>query len=135
MYPNIAIANKVYPLHLTAKFCDIYEAVYKERKLYSKGSPENAALKLALNGVYGDSNNQYSPFYDPQYTMTITINGQLSLCLLAERLIEIEGCTLCQVNTDGVTVRLPRESLDEYERICCQWEKDVGLQLEYADIS
>lgn len=133
MYPNIAIANKVYPLHLTAKFCDIYEAVYKERKLYPKGSPENAALKLALNGVYGDSNNQYSPFYDPQYTMTITINGQLSLCLLAERLIEIDGCTLCQVNTDGVTVRLPRESLDEYERICRQWEKDVGLQLEYAD--
>lgn len=133
MYPNIAIANRVYPLHLSAKFCDIYEAVYKERKLYPKGSPENAALKLALNGVYGDSNNQYSPFYDPQYTMTITINGQLSLCLLAERLIEIEGCTLCQVNTDGVTVRLPRESLDKYERICCQWEKDVGLQLEYAD--
>lgn len=45
---------------------------------YAKGTPENAMLKLALNSVYGDSNNQYSVFYDPMYTMKITVNGQLS---------------------------------------------------------
>lgn len=132
MYPNIAIANRVYPQHLTVKFCDIYEDVYKERKRYAKGSSENAVMKLALNGVYGDSNNQYSPFYDPQYTMTITINGQLSLCLLAERLLEIEGCSLIQVNTDGVTVKIPRNKRGQYNSICKQWESDVKLDLEFA---
>lgn len=135
MYPNIAIANRVYPEHLSERFCDIYEDVYQQRKHYPKGSPENAMLKLALNGVYGDSNNQYSPFYDPKYTMTITINGQLSLCLLAERLLGIEGLSLIQVNTDGVTVKLPRKYVDEYNAICNQWEKDVGLSLEYAEYS
>lgn len=133
MYPNIAIANRVYPEHLSDKFCDIYEQVYQRRKQYPKGTPENAVMKLALNGVYGDSNNQYSPFYDPKYTMTITINGQLSLCLLAERLMEIEGVRLIQVNTDGVTVVCPRNKREEYESVCSQWEKDVGLDLEYAD--
>ena len=135
MYPNIAIANRVYPEHLSEKFCDIYEDVYQQRKSYAKGSAENAMLKLALNGVYGDSNNQYSPFYDPQYTMTITINGQLSLCLLAEKLMEIDGLQLIQVNTDGVTVKLPRWKAMQYDEVCEAWQKQVGLQLEFAHYS
>lgn len=135
MYPNIAIANRVYPKHLSEKFCDIYEEVYHQRKSYAKDTAENAMLKLALNGVYGDSNNQFSPFFDSQYTMTITINGQLSLCLLAEKLMEIEGLSLIQVNTDGVTVKLPRHKVDEYNAVCDAWQKQVGLVLEFAQYS
>jgi hypothetical protein len=135
MYPNIAIANRVYPEHLSEKFCDIYQDVYNQRKSYPKGSAENAMLKLALNGVYGDSNNRYSPFYDPQYTMAITINGQLSLCLLAEKLMDIEGLSIVQVNTDGITVKLPRDKRDQYNWVCEVWQNQVGLQLEYAEYS
>jgi hypothetical protein len=135
MYPNIAIANRAYPEHLSEKFCDIYEDVYNQRKSYAKGTAENAMLKLALNGVYGDSNNQYSPFYDPKYTMSITINGQLSLCLLAEKLMQIEGLKLIQVNTDGVTVALPRQYKEQYDEVCKAWQKQVGLDLEFADYS
>jgi len=135
MYPNIAIANRVYPEHLSEKFCDIYEDVYIQRKSFPKGSSENSMLKLALNGVYGDSNNQYSPFYDPKYTMSITINGQLSLCLLAEKFMQIEGLKLIQVNTDGVTVALPRDKREEYDAVCKAWQKQVGLELEFAEYS
>jgi hypothetical protein len=135
MYPNIAIANRIYPEHLSEKFCDIYQDVYNQRKSYAKNTAENAMLKLALNGVYGDSNNKYSPFYDPQYTMTITINGQLSLCLLAEKLMDIEGLTIVQVNTDGITVKMPRDKHNEYINICDAWQRQVGLQLEYAEYS
>lgn len=135
MYPNIAIANRVYPEHLSEKFCDIYEDVYNQRKSYAKGTAENAMLKLALNGVYGDSNNQYSPFYDPQYTMSITINGQLSLCLLAEKLLRIKGLSLIQVNTDGITVKLPRKYRRWYDTACKLWQEQVGLQLEFAEYS
>jgi DNA polymerase elongation subunit (family B) len=135
MYPNIAIANRVFPEHLSEKFCDIYQDVYNQRKSYPKGSAENAMLKLALNGVYGDSNNKYSPFYDPQYTMTITINGQLSLCLLADKLMDIDDLEIIQVNTDGITVRMPRDKHDEYITICDAWQRQVGLQLEYAEYS
>ncbi len=132
MYPNIAIANRVYPEHLSEKFCDIYEAVYEERKRFPKKSAENAALKLALNGTYGNSNNEYSPFYDPQYTMTITINGQLSLCMLAEKFMTIPNCTIIQCNTDGVTVKIPRSQREVYDKICADWQATVGLQLEFA---
>jgi hypothetical protein len=132
MYPNIAIANRVFPEHLGERFCDIYEDVYQQRKSYAKGTVENAMLKLALNGVYGDSNSQYSPFYDSKYTMSITINGQLSLCLLAEKLMGIEGLSLIQVNTDGITVKLPKNKKDVYDIICDEWQKQVGLDLEFA---
>ena len=132
-YPNMAISNNVYPLHLGDTFCTIYKDVYEQRKSYGKGTPENAVMKLALNGVYGDSNSEFSPFYDSSYTMKITINGQLSLCLLAERLMEIEGLQLIQVNTDGMTVKKPRSSKEQYHSICKQWMKDVKLELEFAD--
>lgn len=133
MYPNLAIANNVYPEHLSEKFCSIYKDVYEQRKSFAKGTPENAMLKLALNGVYGDSNNQYSPFYDPKYTMSITINGQLSLCLLAEKLLNIFGLTIIQVNTDGITVKIPRSRMGEYQKVCADWQKQVGLELEFVE--
>lgn len=136
MYPNLGISNRVYPEHLTEKFCDIYSDVFEQRKSYPKGTPENAMLKLALNGVYGDSNNKYGPFFDPMYTMKITINGQLSLCLLAEKLmIGVPDLRIIQVNTDGITVALRREYRDLYMQICADWQKQVKLKLEYADYS
>lgn len=135
MYPNLGISNKVYPEHLSEQFCSIYQDVYEQRKAYKKGTPENAVMKLALNGVYGDSNNQYSPFYDPQYTMKITINGQLSLCLLVEKLLVIPDIKIIQVNTDGVTVALPREHEELYLKICKDWQEQVKLELEFADYS
>jgi hypothetical protein len=133
LYPSIAIVNQVYPKHLTRKFCDIYGQMKKDRVSYPKGSPENAMLKLALNGVYGDSNNQFSPFFDPQYTMTITINGQLLLCMLAEKLMEISGVKLVQINTDGVTVKVPRSKIAEIEAANKKWMELTKLDLERAD--
>jgi len=135
MYPNVAISNRIYPEHLGEKFCDIYQDMYEQRKSYGKGTAENAMLKLALNGCYGKSNDKYSVFYDPKFTMSITINGQLSLLMLVDKLLEIEGLKLVQLNTDGVTVALPRDAEDLYKQVCQQWEIDVKLQLEYVDYS
>ena len=133
MYPNIAISNRSYPKHLTERFCDIYQDVYEQRKSFPKGSAENAVMKLALNGVYGDSNNQYSPFYDPQYTMQITINGQLSLCLFMDKLLTIDGLQIVQANTDGVTVLFDKSKREQYNQICADWQKQVKLELEFAE--
>lgn len=132
-YPNLAIVNKFYPDHLGLDFCTIYEDVYQQRKSYAKGTAENAMLKLALNGVFGDSNNIYSPFYDPQYTMSITINGQLLLCMLAESLMSVDNIQIIQINTDGVTVRCPRILVDRVNQIKNDWEQLTGLQLETAE--
>jgi len=131
-YPNLAIVNGFHPAHLGETFCLIYKDLYEQRKSYPKGSAENAMLKLALNGTYGDSNNKFSVFYDPLFTMSITLNGQLLLCLLAEGLMHIENLKLIQVNTDGLTVSVPRANkwLIDIARVA--WQDRTGLQLEEA---
>ena len=134
MYPNIAISNNVYPLHLGQTFCTIYQDVYNQRKSFAKGTPENAVMKLALNGVYGDSNNEYSPFYDSSYTMKITVNGQLSLSLLYDKLLKnIPDLFIVQANTDGITVKIKKKDRDTYMKVCDEWQKQVKLELEYAE--
>lgn len=129
-YPNLSIKNRLHPKHLSEKFCDIYEEVYNQRASYAKGTPENAMMKLALNGVYGDSNSKFSPFYDPQYTMSITINGQLLLCMLAERLIAVEGVEVIMINTDGLEFKTPHDKHLEVDKACEDWQNLTGLILE-----
>ncbi len=132
-YPNLAITNRFYPKHLGESFCDIYHHLYEQRKTYAKNTAENAMLKLALNGVYGDSNNQFSVFYDPLFTMSITLNGQLLLCLLAENLMKIPGLQLIQVNTDGLTVKVSRSYESNVEMVKSWWEQTTKLELERND--
>lgn len=128
-YPNMAIKNRIYPEHLSEKFCDIYEEIYDQRQLYPKGSAENAMFKLALNGSYGASNDQYSPLYDPKFTMAITIGGQLSLCMLAEKLIE-KGAEVMMLNTDGLTFKVKRDNLSNTNAVCDEWCDITKLELE-----
>ena len=130
-YPNLGIRNRLYPQHLGRVFCDIYEGIYEQRKTYKKGTPENAMLKLALNAAYGKSSSIYSCFYDPQYTMSITINGQLLLCMLAEQLMK--GAELLQINTDGLTIRYDRKDKAWVHQVAKWWQDLTNLELESAE--
>jgi DNA polymerase elongation subunit (family B) len=133
MYPNLFIANRVYPEHLSETFCEIYEILYEKRKQYPKKTPQNLAIKLALNSVYGRTNDKYSVFYDPKATMTITINGQLSLCMLTEMLMkEFDDIEFIQLNTDGITYVADRKDYDAIWSVIRQWEQITGLQMEDA---
>jgi len=131
-YPSLAIANRIYPEHLGDTFCDIYQDLKNQRMGHKKGTPENGMLKLALNGVYGDSGNQYGPFFDNQYMISITINGQLLLCMLAEQLIKIPGLQMIQINTDGMTASCPVEYIEHFRTVCKWWENLTKLDLEEA---
>jgi len=131
-YPSLGIVNRIHPEHLGERFCEVYGEIKRQRINYKKGTPENAMLKLALNGTYGDTNNIYSPFYDPQYTMAITINGQLLLCMLAEQMMQIPGLQMIQVNTDGLTVKVDRRYLPHIQKVKEWWCGVTGLELEEA---
>ena len=113
-------------------FCDIYEYIYNMRKEYKKKGldAEQAMLKLALNGTYGASNDKFSPFYDPKFTMSITINGQLSLCMLIEKLSKLDGFDMIQANTDGITFMIAKDKDEEASKVCRWWEEVTKLELE-----
>ncbi len=131
-YPSLGIVNRIHPEHLGTTFCDVYADIKKQRISYAKGTPENEMLKLALNGTYGDTNSLFSPLYDPQYTMAITVNGQLLLCMLAEQMMRIPGLKMIQVNTDGLTVKVHRGYLQHISKVRKWWCEVTGLELEHA---
>lgn len=132
MYPSIAVANGFAPEHLGHNFVTAYRQLQADRAQYAKGTMMNLVLKLANNGVFGNSNNTYSCFYDPKFTFSITINGQLQLLQLAEYLHLIPGVQLIQANTDGITVLLPKNVENFFNLWCNEWEAHTGLKLEHA---
>lgn len=129
-YPNMAIANEIYPKHLGKTFCKVYADLYEQRSKQPKGSAANAALKLALNGVYGDSNNEFSPLLDPAYTMSITIGGQLSLCMLMEKLIDNCNARIIMCNTDGFEYVIDSDMFEEADKWVKWWEDITKLEME-----
>lgn len=136
-YPNLAIRNKLHPAHIPQEtFCNLYEGFFNERKTIPKTNPRNYILKILLNATYGLSNDKFSFLKDRQFTLAICINGQLSLTMLFERLLqEIPDSKLLVVNTDGFEMLIPREYEDIYMQICKEWEIITQLELEFADYS
>jgi hypothetical protein len=136
-YPNLAIRNKWSPGHLPqAEFCTLYEWFFEERKKIPKKDPKNYVYKIILNSTYGLSNDANAFLYDPEFTMRITINGQLSLTMLYEMICEeIPGDIPLMQNTDGLETMIPREYVDKYMEICARWEKITNLQLEHDTYS
>jgi hypothetical protein len=136
-YPNLAIRNKWAPGHLPQKeFCDLYEWFFEERKKIPKKDPKNYVYKIILNSTYGLSNDANSFLYDPEFTMRITINGQLSLTMLYEMICEeIPGAMPLMQNTDGLETLIPRTHVNKYMEICKRWEKQTLLELEHDTYS
>jgi len=132
-YPNLAIKNKWAPAHLPKEeFCEQYEWFFTERKKIPKKDPKNYVYKIILNSTYGLSNDKNSFLYDPEFTMRITINGQLSLCMLYEMIAEgIPGAIPIMQNTDGLEMMIPEQHKDKYLEICAEWEKITQLSLEH----
>jgi hypothetical protein len=82
------------------------------------------------------SNDENSFLYDPEFTMRITINGQLSLSMLYEMICEeIPNAIPLMQNTDGLETMIPREYVDKYMEICKRWEDMTNLQLEHDTYS
>lgn len=139
LYPNVAIVNRLAPEHLGQAFVHEYSQLPIERKkyqeLYGKKCVEANSFKLAANGAYGKSNSMFSCFYDPKLTMSITINGQLLLCMLAEWLLSVPTLQIIQINTDGITYRIHSSMEWKAAEICKQWQQYTLLVLEDANYS
>jgi len=134
-YPNLAIKNKWSPGHFPKEeFCNQYEWFFEERKKIPKSNPMNYVYKIILNSTFGLSNDENSFFYDPELCMKITINGQLTLMMLYEQIMErIPGAIALLQNTDGVETVIPKAYYDEYMKICEEWQVTTNLNLEHDE--
>ncbi len=140
LYPSLAVVNGLYPEHLGQEFFQVYKNDIVDVRLMEKAKKELGdkaivdGFKEAANSAYGKSNDFYSWLYDPKYTLTTTMNGQLQLTMLAEEIVmAFHDATILQINTDGLTVRLKRKDVDRYYEICNSWMEKTKLLLEFKD--
>lgn len=136
-YPNLVIKNKWSAAHFPKEiFCPQYEWFFKERQKIPKSNPMNYVYKIILNSTFGLSNDYTSFFYDPELFMRITINGQLTLMMLYESIMEnIPNAISIMQNTDGIEIKIPRSEQDKYLELCKQWEDLTNLKLEHTTYS
>ena len=131
LYPSMLIQHKFYPKHLGPEFLEVYSKIREERieAKHNGNKVKNETLKLALNGLSGNLQNEHNFCYSPFAVMQIRVNGQLLLLMLAEKLVEI-GCKIIQANTDGLFLICKKNKYEEYQKVCKEWEKLTKLELE-----
>lgn len=131
LYPSMLIEYEFYPKHLGPEFLEVYSQIKEERieAKHNGDKVKNETLKLALNGLSGNLQNEHNFCYSPEAVMKIRINGQLLLLMLAEKLTQV-GCRIVQANTDGLFVLLKKDSYQQVNTICRNWEQLTKLTLE-----
>lgn len=131
LYPSMLIQHKFYPKHLGPEFLEVYSKIREERleAKHNGNKVKNETLKLALNGLSGNLQNEHNFCYSPFAVMQIRINGQLLLLMLAEKLVEI-GCKIIQANTDGLFLICKKDKYEQYQKACKEWETLTKLELE-----
>ena len=139
LYPSIADSLQLYPEHLGIQFMQQYSEFIKKRiaeKHKPKDERDNVLIegyKLVLNGCYGKSNEEKSFLYDPLYTFKTTIAGQLFISMWVERMVEVSPeLVILQTNTDGITIKIPREKLELIRQVNQQLTKETSLVIEEA---
>jgi len=138
LYPSLYIDLEAVPEHLNKEsFLKVAKSQVTWRKQNKSliKSDKNAKIqsdtyKKALNSVYGKFKDKYSFLYDIACTFKVTINGQLRLLKLLEDISEIEDCQIIQANTDGITVYVNNNQIDNFRKICNQWESFFNMELE-----
>lgn len=130
-YPNLIMRMGMEPIK---GFGEKYEKLVKRRIEAKRAGrkEEDAALKIAINGVFGKLNSAASALYDPSLFAHVTLTGQLALTDLIQRLSEA-GATLHMANTDGVVVSVAEEDEQEVRDAAARWEERTGLDLDSVE--
>ena len=133
-YPRLVMNLKVCPEHLDKQaFANIASDVTIKRiEEKNKGNKIAAdALKIVANStLYGKLNFDHSFLKDAKCAYTVTMNGQLLLLMLIEKL-ESNGIECIAANTDGIECKVYDHQLETYNHICDWWMRLTKLDLEF----
>jgi hypothetical protein len=144
-YPSLILNAGMYPPQLGPLFLSIYSTIYKTRleaKAALKSLPKDTqqyleieavegGFKIVLNGTFGKLFNRYSIFYAPELGIAVTIGGQLSLLMLAERM-ELAGIRVVSANTDGIELCVPWGKEWIAQDIIKWWENTTKLGMDQS---
>ncbi len=132
-YPNIMLNMGVYPKHLNKQaFLKLLKDLTKKRLEYKAKKDDVAAYayKILINSIYGKMGFEHHWLYDPKAMYTVTINGQLFLLALIDKL-ESSGIEVVYANTDGIIVKTDSDTDREtLSAVCKAWEMYYNFELD-----
>ena len=134
-YPSQRIDLK-YPHRFDPWFYDEY-AKTRVEKLEGKKTGNKLLEgygKLKGNAVFGLLLSLYSPLYEPSLGYRTTIQGNLMMGMLIEKL-HINKFVIIGANTDAVNVRVPDNRWEEYLTVCAEWEKETKMKLDHEEFT
>jgi hypothetical protein len=145
MYPRLIEKLNIYPAHLgpvwnQAYVSNIPRRLEAKKKYKETREPKydnlQECFKLVLNGNFGKLGDRHDWQYDPFAMLCTTAGGQIDIFMLAEDFV-MAGFQIISMNTDGLTVLIPEDRVQEYYQICKAWEREVGNdvrgRLEYVE--
>lgn len=135
-YPSIVRVYRIHPAHMNVNvWVKLITGIINERLDAKRAKRKTKAecLKIVINsGVFGKMGSEDSFLCDRKAMYSVTINGQLMLLMLIEKLEEA-GIHVISANTDGIISSIPTECEEAYFNICKWWEEYLSLELEYTD--
>lgn len=134
-YPMIMLQNDIFPEHLDRGFLSFFREMVETRIQAKRAGDKVRAdgLKITINATFGKLNSQFFWLYDPRAFIAVTINGQLFLLDLIEKL-ELAGIHVLSANTDGVLSQVPPELESVYSAVVKGWQSRTGFELEFQDL-
>lgn len=133
-YPMLIAKLGIAPKHLNTKvFCDLVYKYTQDRLVYKKKYKETDdliwyirqwALKIKINSLFGLLGAKYGFLQDQKAMYQVTLNGQLFLLMLIEAMAS-KDMSCFYANTDGCTFMVPKESENDFYRICQAFESQV----------
>jgi len=130
-YPRLILNAGIAPENLGHDFLLIYNGIVVERISAKEAGNVIVAecLKIVANGTFGKLGSPWSIVYAPNLMIQVTVTGQLSILMLAER-FELAGIEVTSINTDGIVVKCLRSKEQQFKAIVTQWEADTGFGTE-----
>ena len=115
---------------------EIFEEIYKKKTEFDrngvKDDPIAVSHRVVVNGTYGAmSINKNNPLYDVRQVNNISVNGQLFMLDLIEKL-ENSG-ELLHINTHRLIYKV--NDYSAFQNECEKWSERTKLNLEIEEIS
>ena len=133
-YPSLQLRYKLGYRHM--EHPENFEKIHGENLRFKKLGDKKARLpyKIADNAISGQLKDPHSALYDPRENNAVTVNGQLLLIDLLEKLESY--IELIQSNTDGILIKMPKGYdfktwYNIIDDIVFEWENRTGMNMEF----
>lgn len=132
-YPSIWVKWGIKLENTDRALTEEYSTVYYRRLDAKKTGDERLAenLKVPINGSFGKLLSRYSPLYNPELGLFITLTGQLTLLMLIEWLEKV-GAVALSANTDGIAMAYPKSLGKTVENVVSEFSELSQYEFEYT---